>query len=288
METHPSLKKIEKLSIFNVSLNRLSLILQEENNIRQMFNNLTLNYLRLNKTENQPLNLTIINSDIEIFHQSMQLILWQIQCDQLISSFELSFSLKVNTVENTTLVSVIITLIDQSVMTKYIVDETLSMASGIINHITSLLNKDEYYRSQIESVIMAVPRKVIWDYITQWKYIFTENSKCFEVKFTNRPCTKGSIIQFIDIDNILRVYKVTLSDDDDNNSQWFYNLLLDESQSSLFQQIKFVFTLIEDNITLLSLENCFDQNVSSEALKRMKQDKKMMLEDIKSFLECNH
>lgn len=282
--------KIEKICIFDESLNRLSLILQEESNIRQMFTYSSLKYLLLipnqNENENQSLNLTIINTDIQIIHQSMQKIFWQIQSDQLASSFELAFLLKVNTVEKTTLVSVNITLLNLSVITSDILNETSSIVKGIIEHINNFLSKDEYYRSQIESIIIAVPRKSIWDNITQWKFV-KENSltNCFDVQFKGNPGAKGSIIQFVDHHNILNIYNVTHVDDDDNNNQWYYNLLQNENTYPVFQQIKFVLTLIESNITLVSMESCFSQNVFGELLEKMKQHKKKMLEGIKTYLE---
>ena len=133
-------------------------------------------------------------------------------------------------------------------------------------------------------------RKEIWDIITNWCVLRTISPLVAdEVEYVGDQLIEGSHLKLIYNTNrnfVCDFKIVTVRNDVYSSEDWEYFMELCTSYPKIpFQQIKFSIVFLESNKCFLTFTHEYKEKLNVNMLSKISADKKIVLRDIKNYLE---
>lgn len=280
-------KKYSTSYVFNDTISRLFIILAELHNIEELNQKTLLPYLFTNKPT--PLTFNYRVGEITSLEYSKK-ITWILESKNVPSPIHYTFTLTLNTLNNTTLLEfeILITQPEKIEVSKRdkIRKGCLKVCCEMINNIDTLLqiNNDNIY--DYGSNIIQAPIEKVWDYVTHFK--FMKNDYIKELSIEGNPEEPGAVLTWtVAKDGEKWKSKVSHVSKSSKKKKWKYKIVPMEG-SFLMQEIYFIFIKLSENSTFFSVFHEFKEQVSAEVMSSVSKKKLYLLSMIKVAVERNN
>ena len=278
--------KFDSRCILEDSITRLFRIIAEHKTIEQLITNTKLPYLFSDNEE--PINFEYIILEISSF-DSYKEITWLLTCKQIPSPIKISFNLTENTIENTVLVVVEISIIKRELVPDIykpkIIANFESISVDVLNNLIIKLKNDNKDIYHYESKIIKYSRDKVKNILLNFQEIMLERGFVTSVKREGNFNSEGEIITVTLAKETkelkLKVNKVKMNE---KNLKWIISYMpLDLSFKDFL--LDWYIIKIKPDETLLVINNIYSEQIDPNIKKDLTRRKKLLFEIIEEELK---
>ena len=216
------------------------------------------------------------NISIIIFHE-------KIPC-----GIEINFNFKANTLDNTTLLTLEIKLVNTKFTSEHnlnkIVKGCQNLCKEYIRLIEKYLEQKLDLLFQTESVILKENKEKIFKYFINFKML--ESFKGLKIIFPKEEDLKvGSKVYFINESEGIKIENTIIKIQKNPKKKKWCMKFSCNSQLFKTQDIHIYLISLEDNLTFLSIIHHFKENIQFEQIQEIEEKKKHLIMKIKDFFE---
>ena len=265
--------KFDSRCILEDSITRLFRIIAEHKTIEQLITNTKLPYLFSDNEE--PINFEYIILEISSF-DSYKEITWLLTCKQIPSPIKISFNLTENTIENTVLVVVEISIIKRELVPDIykpkIIANFESISVDVLNNLIIKLKNDNKDIYHYESKIFNYSREKVKNIIFNLTKIMTERG-VISAAISEGKHQEGEIITFILLKE-QRELKIKINEAhiDDKELKWVVSYMpLDFFYKDYL--VEWTIIKIEENKTMVAINNLYYEQIEPSIKKKLTETK---------------
>lgn len=271
--------KVDSRSVFEDSISRVTRLLSENKPLEQIINNTKLPFILSDSEE--PVIFEYILIELSAY-DSFKDITWILTCKQIPTPIKLLFNITENTIDNTTLVILEMSIVKRELVPeKYkqkIISSFEKICVEILNNLIIKLKNDSKDIYHYESKIFNYSREKIRDVINHFSEIMKERGYVTSFKKED-----GIHIYTLAESNKIVKVKVNKVQFKEKNVKWLISYMpLGEDFKDFL--VDWYFIKIEQDKTLLAINNIYSEQMEPDLKKELTLKKKLLFQIIEEEL----
>jgi hypothetical protein len=271
--------KVDSRSVFEDSISRVTRFLSENKPLEQIINNTKLPFILSDSEE--PVIFEYILIELSAY-DSFKDITWILTCKQIPTPIKLLFNITENTIDNTTLVILEMSIVKRELVPeKYkqkIISSFEKICVEILNNLIIKLKNDSKDIYHYESKIFNYSREKIRDVINHFSEIMKERGYVTSFKKED-----GIHIYTLAESNKIVKVKVNKVQFKEKNVKWLISYMpLGEDFKDFL--VDWYFIKIEQDKTLLAINNIYSEQMEPDLKKELTLKKKLLFQIIEEEL----
>ena len=271
--------KVDSRSVFEDSISRVTRLLSENKPLEQIINNTKLPFILSDSEE--PVIFEYILIELSAY-DSFKDITWILTCKQIPTPIKLLFNITENTIDNTTLVILEMSIVKRELVPeKYkqkIISSFEKICVEILNNLIIKLKNDSKDIYHYESKIFNYSREKIRDVLNHFSEIMKERGYVTSFKKED-----GILIYTLAESNKIVKVKVNKVQFKEKNVKWLISYMpLGEDFKDFL--VDWYFIKIEQDKTLLAINNIYSEQMESDLKKELTLKKKLLFQIIEEEL----
>ena len=271
--------KVDSRSVFEDSISRVTRLLSENKPLEQIINNTKLPFILSDSEE--PVIFEYILIELSAY-DSFKDITWILTCKQIPTPIKLLFNITENTIDNTTLVILEMSIVKRELVPeKYkqkIISSFEKICVEILNNLIIKLKNDSKDIYHYESKIFNYSREKIRDVLNHFSEIMKERGYVTSFKKED-----GIHIYTLAESNKIVKVKVNKVQFKEKNVKWLISYMpLGEDFKDFL--VDWYFIKIEQDKTLLAINNIYSEQMEPDLKKELTLKKKLLFQIIEEEL----
>lgn len=285
-QSHSLPKKYEASFVFEKCITQMWPLIIDIKNVERIIPESNLSTIIIDETNTSPFEYNLVEmSSLECSKKTS----WLISKKNIPTQINASFSLVLSTLEDYTVFTICLILvnpkIDPSNYSK-VVQNCKDLCALIIDNVDKMLKQEPVLQYEYESTEINCPIEVIWNFLITFDFLKVKCVKNLEINGELGKVGTNVTWNFVHENGVIEKAecRVVKANNNPKRKKWVFSIIALDGPSKN-QLVKFTLLNLDNGVTFFTFFHKFNEEVGTEQLNHLKENKKKILKEIKKNLE---